>query len=394
MKTRNANITVIAVLIIAVVISLVFIYLMYLDGYSIGIPITMEKTGQFGDYFGGVIGTIFSAAAFWLLYLTLKQQLRAEVKNNFDTQFSKMLLLNQQNLDRMTFDASKLLPNTDKLYIEPRVYEGKDVFQIFYYQFITCKNDLMPLLGKASKIYTKEYERQIKNLPIVRDREIPIYQLARIDICYSIVFWGVGSEGVSILRSLFKNRYRDAIIEKVINFISLKPAFDKRINRKWSYFDSCSIRNLLAHVNDIYEWRERHKHEGYAPSYPEISTGYRSDFVRYYTGFHQMLGHYFRQYYQLVKFVDGNRDLTESQKYNFVKTIRSQMSNYEQTVFFLNSLSSLGRVWEIDPEKTDNKGEHSNLITHYKLIKNVPSDILFGIRLKDYYPDIDFEIFG
>lgn len=237
---KQANWFSIIVLSVSLLIVGILMILMAIDGYKVGTPISMEKTGQFGDYFGGVIGTIFSAAAFWLLYLTLKHQTETEIKSDFNSTLSRMLLINQQNIQGMSYDATNLLPNTDKLYIEPRNYVGKDVFQILYYQFISCRNELIgkPILSKTDKIYTKEYEARVKNLPVIKNRNIDIYFLAKIDIAYSIVFFGVGSEGTRILKSLFKGRYKDAIVEKIIRFISLKPAFDKDINHRWAKFDS------------------------------------------------------------------------------------------------------------------------------------------------------------
>lgn len=364
------------------------------DGYSIGTPIEMDKTGQFGDYFGGVIGTIFSGAAFWLLYLTLKHQTETEIKSDINAQLSRMLQINQQNIQGMRYDASRLLPNTDTLYIEPRDYVGKDIFQIVYYQFITCRNELMPILSKKDKIFKKEYADYLSSLPVIKERNIDIYFLARIDIAYSIVFFGVGSEGKSILRGLFKERYKDAIVEKVIKYISLKPAFDETVNAKWSVIESLTPpRNLIDHVNDIYNWRKFQTHVGYTALYPDLSVGFRSNYVKYYRGFHQLLGHYFRHFYQIVKFIDRNGSLTPDDKKRMVKSITGQMSNYEQIVFFINSLSSLGRNWEIEPQSTPIKGEHWDLITHYRLIKNIPSEMLFGIPVSKFYPDIEYELF-
>lgn len=75
--------------------------------------------------------------------------------------------------------------------------------------------------------------------------------------------------------------------------------------------------------------------------------------------------------------------------------MRSQMSNYEQIVFFLNSISIMGRNWEIMPEiNVKLKDYHKydfQLITKYKLIKNIPNEILFGIKYKTYYPYIEYE---
>ena len=377
----------------SILILWILLALMSKSGISIGAPVDMEITGQVGDYIGGTIGTLFAGAGFWLLIITLRQQIESSKLNEFDNLFSKMLMLNQQNVSEMEVDARNLLPDKDKLYIEPRVYRGKEVFQLFYYQFITCRNELSPILTKSDKIYTKNYEKIISEKEFIKARGINIYELAKIDICYSIVFFGANSEGIRILKGLFKNRYRDRIIEKVLKYISLKPAFDKEYNKRWLKFDSYSSpRNLIEHIEDIYNWRVNQTIKNYYPKFEE-SKGYRSDFVKYYNGFHQILGHYYRHLYQLVNSVDRSPLIDSKNKYEKVKLVRGQMSNYEQIVFFLNSLSVFGRVWELDYEVSDEKETHHDLITHYKLIKNIPAQSLFGIDITKYYPDIKFETF-
>lgn len=105
------------------------------------------------------------------------------------------------------------------------------------------------------------------------------------------------------------------------------------------------------------------------------------------------MGHYFRHNYQLIKFIDTADTMSIMKKYSYAKIVRGQMSNYEQIVFFLNSLSFMGRSWEIEPEQLNKSSENYHLITHYKLIKNIPYEMLFGIPVKEFYPDIDYEIF-
>lgn len=377
------------ILAVSAIISGILFYILYKDGVTIGSPVNMTITGQIGDYIGGTIGTIFAGAGFWLLLVTLRQQIKTNNLNEFDSQFSKMLLISQQNVNGMEIDASRLLPNSDKLYISPRKYSGKDVFQLFYYQFVTCRNELVPILSKSKKIYEKEYESEIRNSLLIKKREINIYELAKIDICFSIVFFGTNSEGLDILRRLFHGRYKENVINKILKFISLKPAFDKQINQRWLKFDTyTSPRNLIEHIEDIYQWRDHQTIPNYAPKFLD-SIGYRSNFVKYYTGFHHLVGHYFRQLYQLICSVDGSKLLDENSKYNKIKLVRAQMSNYEQIVFFLNSLSYFGRVWEFDSLNKSN----INLITKYKLIKNIPNQRLFGIDVKHYYPNINFEFF-
>lgn len=57
------------------------------------------------------------------------------------------------------------------------------------------------------------------------------------------------------------------------------------------------------------------------------------------------LGHYFRNLYKAIKYIDDNEVLTSDEKKEFVNLYTSQLSSYEKTLIFLNSLSGLGHNW-------------------------------------------------
>ncbi len=98
------------------------------------------------------------------------------------------------------------------------------------------------------------------------------------------------------------------------------------------------------------------------------------------SGMHEQFGHYFRHLYQTVNYVNDNKLLTFKEKYFYVKMLRAQMGDYEQSVFFFNSLSDLGRKWELEINS-------KRLISKYKIIKNLPDGLTFIIDPKTFYPD-------
>jgi hypothetical protein len=96
------------------------------------------------------------------------------------------------------------------------------------------------------------------------------------------------------------------------------------------------------------------------------------------------LSHYFRHLFQTIKFVDNSKFLTEKEKYFYIKTLRAQLSTHEQLILFYNSLSILGNNWTKNPD----------LISKYKLIKNIPLEngFTYGINPKKYFQmDYEFE---
>lgn len=102
------------------------------------------------------------------------------------------------------------------------------------------------------------------------------------------------------------------------------------------------------------------------------------------------LGHYYRHLFQTVNYINEQKEniIDYHQKYNYVKILRAQLSNYEQALLFYNTISPLGEAWELKAEKTD---INHHLITKYNMIKNLPNKILRTIDPKEYYPTVSYE---
>lgn len=106
-------------------------------------------------------------------------------------------------------------------------------------------------------------------------------------------------------------------------------------------------------------------------------------------GHQSRLSHYFRHLFQTVSYINEQPTnlISYSDKYNYVKTLRAQLSTYEQAIVFYNSLSELGKPWEIGDKMPINQ----QLITKYNLIKNLPEGFTQGIDPTHYYPNLFFE---
>lgn len=118
---------------------------------------------------------------------------------------------------------------------------------------------------------------------------------------------------------------------------------------------------------------------------------------KYYGGHQYKLGQYFRHLFQTVKYINKQQILNYLQQYDYIKTLRAQLSNTEQYLLFFNSLSFMGRAWELsevsDPTLEPSAPTGSKwLITKYNFIKNVQSLELFNqINISEYYPNLHFE---
>lgn len=123
---------------------------------------------------------------------------------------------------------------------------------------------------------------------------------------------------------------------------------------------------------------------------------------KYYSGHVRRLGHYYRNIYQAIKYIEAQTFLTEKQKYQYTTHYRAQMSVYEQSVFFFNSISFLGQVWEWEnylksiPENVlARRLFFKNFyITKYDLVRNTLHNdgvIFHDIKISQFYPLITLE---
>ena len=91
--------------------------------------------------------------------------------------------------------------------------------------------------------------------------------------------------------------------------------------------------------------------------------------------------YYYRHLYQTVSYV--NKQTIDIDKYEYVKTIRAQLTTHEQALLFINCLTPIGQVWWDE-----------NLIIGYRFVKNIPYcffDTDTEIDLASYFPVDYFE---
>lgn len=362
-------------------------------------PISYELSGLTGDFIGGVIGTLFSAGAFILMYLTLREQQDNTMKGEIESRFFRLLEFHRKNVEEMEFDASRQLFDPDTLFVDNKLHSGKMVFREVFKQVTTCRNELAPYFKKEDVVYDPGYLKCLRAKNYFKAFNSKDFcKMALIDISYDIVFFGVGPEGQSVLKKLLAGKYNIDFIERIIDYIALKPAEDIEKYERWKYIESRNdTRRRIAISQAIKQARNKQPFstEFLAGKDNEIIQGFDSAYVKYYGGHQFQLGHYFRHLYQTVRYVNEQHCLTYKKKYEYIKLLRAQLSNYEQAILFFNSLSQLGRTWEITPVVNGEcKGFNENdfhLITKYNLIKNLPCGSQLGIDPELFYPNVQYE---
>lgn len=98
-------------------------------------------------------------------------------------------------------------------------------------------------------------------------------------------------------------------------------------------------------------------------------------------GHQSRLGHYYRHLYQSVTYVDKQE--IDIDKYEYIKTIRAQLSTHEQVLLLINSLTPIGKNWQT-----------KNLLLSYRFVQNIPKDFFdksTEIDIEELFPRDYFE---
>src|SRR5690606_18821008 len=164
---------------ISLAITGVFLIKMAIEGFNFwNSGIEYAETGQIGDFIGGVVGTVISAAGFYFLYLTFNEQRKSFEKERLESKFFDLIKLHRENVAELSFDGTKLSEDDDSLFIEKRVYSGKSVFKVIFNQFVICKNELNPFM-RRKKMFLPEYENKLLQNSLVKKHKLDITMLAR-----------------------------------------------------------------------------------------------------------------------------------------------------------------------------------------------------------------------
>jgi hypothetical protein len=128
-------------------------------------------------------------------------------------------------------------------------------------------------------------------------------------------------------------------------FFGVGPNSSRMLRMSLSTFNSDFIKAVELELNKS-ETKERIRMErnfGYVP----------------FEGHQSRLGHYYRHLYQMVRYVD--EQTLNIDKYEYIKTIRAQLSTHEQALLLVNSLTPVGQNWW-----------RKGLMVNYRLVQNIP----------------------
>ncbi len=294
--------------------------------------IDFRSTGQIGDTIGGIMQPFIALAvglltffAFWVQYQANVTQTRQFKKQDVDTKIERF--------ENKFYEMIKIhRDNVSDMNIEDNI-RGRKAFTSFYYEF-------KYIYFKLKRNYNSSRKKE-KNL---RNEKKELTNMA-----YLLFFYGVGFNSSKVLIELFRSYDDKSFLQQTI-----KELEDERL--QYLPFKE-EKRPLVVKVDDD-------------------KATYRVKFQPF-SGHAGKLGHYFRHLFQTIKYVDQQDDTIIENKYSYVKTLRAQLSNFEQLLLYYNSISVLGDEWI-------KKG----YMTKFQMIKNIPLPFAnFGLTPNEQFKD-------
>lgn len=283
-------------------------------------------SGIFADYgtlVGGILAAILSLISILLLIQSIKEQEKQNELQNIESRFFELLKIHRENVSDF-YSKGK---------------SGRSVVIDIYDEF-NMLFDGITLWYSFEKFHQKNEIEWTKKC---------------CEIAYLILFFGLA------------NKTTEQLLSKIKEIISDDNFYENE-------FYPMALKNMISNHEARKKKNKRKSKE-------------KRKYLDH-DGHQSRLGHYFRHLFQTVKFIEEqpSRLLTYRDKYFYIKILRAQLTTHEQAILLYNSLTDLGKPWELGVKETNKK-----LITKYNLIKNLPKGFTGLVDPKYYYPDLYFE---
>lgn len=315
-----------------------------------------EYSGTLGDLIGGTLnpilalfGILAGGLAFYAQYQANKQVQDQFKIQQFESRLFKMLDIYNTNVENLKFITRK----------RGNTFEGKMAFPSLVSNYNELQKDIKQYIRlkriNLQQIISEEYQNKIA--------PIDCNNLIIMELSYIIFLYGTGISGRKNIKTIFKEIYNEQFLNQLLNYLSNRP-----------------IEYLKKHKSHAKKWKN------IFIDFETFDRPNNAKFDKYYNGHQNNLAHYFRHLYMILRYINEQENLSYLAKWEYSKLIRTQLSNHEQLLFFINSISVVGRNWEI--KKTD---VNEKLITKYDLIKNITKATRDKYNVEYFYPDVVFE---
>jgi hypothetical protein len=319
-------------------------FILLLNSYNIdSLKDSFQITGTIGDTLNGVFNPLIATLAVITTFLAFIVQYRANQlyredvdSQRFETRFYELLKLHRENVNEIEIQNKHL-----KRKVFVKMFEELR----FLYFIVDSSQDLYNIENNHKINITKE---QITEL------------------AYFFFYYGV-NEKLNIQDFSKINIHTPFYIYCKTQINKYQILFDREFSEKEKEPITLYLNESIGLNKSIYLTTDFYPFDGHA----------------------SRLGHYYRHLYQLIKFVVSSRELKNiDDKYEYIKIIRAQLSNYEQAIIYYNSFFYAGKIWwndtTIDLRSKD--GKHISYFLDFALIKNLPFNLTdFGISPSDKF---------
>lgn len=327
-------------------------------------PALPHKSSQdIATTISGILGTALGFFGSILVYKALIEQVKANrlIQKQFELQQFESRLYKMLDIYNLNVNNLKLFGRKTG-----NLFEGKTVFSHMISNFNKLKREISEF--NSAKNYSNDQIINVNYSASINELNVNINQWLVLELSYIVFFYGVGATGRKNIKSLLSEKYNQEYLKQLLNYLSNKPVeynSSDEIKEHW--------KNLMLKFD----------------TFTSPNNGF---FDKFYNGHQSNLGHYYRHLFMIIKFINEQKKLTYLEKWEYSKLLRTQLSNHEQELFFLNSISILGREWELNHIVNENKEEENKrFITKYDLIKNVSKAIREKHFIELFYPNVEFE---
>ena len=159
--------------------------------------------------YGSFIGGLFSFITVLLIYFTLKHQSEPFNRTAFENKFFELINYHRANIENWIYK----IPDSKRGQCE----KGQRVFININREILFAADKLIPFFSglNLGNILNKTAIQELNDNKVIKDHQIDIIDLQRLNISYLIVFFGIGKEGRPVLERFLLQKYNDQFVIKI-----------------------------------------------------------------------------------------------------------------------------------------------------------------------------------
>lgn len=358
-KRVNKNYIITPLIVISVILIIIsFLSPYYFTKIEIGDTLVFDaKTGYTGDTLGGIMNPFIALAGAVLTFIAFYIQKIAndDIKNQFKIQQFESQFYERLNLIKEEISNSYLpVSNKTTLFGRQVFYELDKEIKLIYFlvnNLVTTDN----IKVKFEITYYIFYKGRIKYFDsinhFIKKYNLNRNELLEVELFLSSIYEYLKSNGDSNIG--FR---AESILDNLHDGVKLGGKLNDFLDVDYDYHYSYLL----------------------LKSYENININHLP-----FKGMETKMSLVLRQIFSLVKFVNSNNYMSYEFKRNYLRVLRSILSNYEQLHIFYNWYSGTGSAWENDVNK---------FLTDYRMIHNIPLDfVIDDINISQIFSGFSFK---